>query len=171
MRTRIAFLSILCLPAWANAVPELSGVVLSPDSAMFALTEPESGESSGWIRIGSEFCGYRVVEYRNQTGTLVLLKDGAMQEIGLRSATIVDSRSNMPEASLPKIEFAGKGKLRIGDQEIALDDLAHLLKTNQISIPQVEVVAQPKTDTAEVCMLLSALRCAGITGIRLKTAE
>lgn len=66
--------ALLCvlLPYARSTEPRFSGVLLSDHQVHVMLINPESGRSSGWIRVGNHFDGYTVKKYNSATSELVV---------------------------------------------------------------------------------------------------
>jgi hypothetical protein len=86
-----ATLILLASSATAFAVPEWSGLFVLTDTARFALADPETNATSGWLTIGDSFEGYTLKAYQPESETLVLEKDGHEVALQLRTSRIKES--------------------------------------------------------------------------------
>jgi hypothetical protein len=79
-------IGFLFAAAVAYATPEFVGVLTIGQDSMFAVMDLDLPPR--WLRIGQEFRGHQIVEYRTREDILVLKKNGTTLELRLRDAKV-----------------------------------------------------------------------------------
>lgn len=85
MKSTLLALFIVALALRTHASIEFVGYVMSEKNPTFALVDTADGRSK-FVGLGADFAGYRVVEYKKETETLTLKRDGEILSVKLRSA-------------------------------------------------------------------------------------
>lgn len=74
---------------------EFSGFFLTSKESLFSLTDPESKQSSGWLRIGQSFGGYTVVAFDHAREVITLKRAEQSREVSLRPSKVKDGKATI----------------------------------------------------------------------------
>lgn len=118
MKTRLALLlgSLAAASAAGRAEVEFAGYLCSPPHDLkFVLTDRAARQTSDSLGIGGSFAGYRVTAFEAKTETLTVEKDGALQQLRLKNAVLVDAstpsgRETSPATPSPDRPAAGSAQ-------------------------------------------------------------
>lgn len=89
MKTILSTAVVLaCTLGASAAIPELSGIYIEGDKALFVLMDPGTGNSSRWLALGQDFEGYALKEFQSAADTVILAKAGAKYAVKLRAAKV-----------------------------------------------------------------------------------
>jgi len=78
-----------------RGAPEFVGYWAIGNDIAFAVVEPGLEAPPRWVQVGSEFAGYRVVEFRANSEVLVLRKEGQSLELNLRKGRVRQGSSEI----------------------------------------------------------------------------
>lgn len=111
MIRRILIVLLAFAPSLSASI-EFAGVFYLGNEGSFSLVNTETGEKSGWVRIGQSFDGYTIDSYDRDKAVLRLVSPaGGHKELALRASLIQAEKVTI------------KGKLRIGaGEEIDVGD-------------------------------------------------
>ncbi len=88
--------AVLLLSALAvRADIEFSGFFITSKEALFSLTDTETQQSSGWLKIGQSFGGYAVVSFDREQDSLILRQGEHLRTIRLRTSKVKDGRATI----------------------------------------------------------------------------
>lgn len=130
----IFFIGVLCRPAVAAL--ELTGFFVLSDNAHFVFVDSDSNATSGWLRVGDSFQGWRVDKFQPERDEVVMVRGDERVSVSLRSATILEDR----------IAFAGDIAVGSGD----------VVNVSQGLLRFGEETSYPVTDT--ITLYLKATR-------------
>jgi len=89
MKTVALFLTVLVSAlAAAASTPELRGIYVEDDKALFVLFNADTNASSRWLALGQDFEGYVLKEFKSDADTVLLAKDGAEFAVKLHAAKV-----------------------------------------------------------------------------------
>lgn len=98
-----AFLAAtLLLAPLARADLEFTGILITPQSAVFAVRDTAAARTE-WRAIGERFAGYTVARFDREKDTLVLSKDGAELVLRLKD-----------DAKIKSVQLELRGKVTLG---------------------------------------------------------
>jgi hypothetical protein len=96
MRFRPALgLLLLLLATGLRAELEFSGFFTTPQSARFALTDPATKTSSGWLKLGQSFAGYTVDSFDAEREVLIVKRGAESLHLKLREAKVQSGRATI----------------------------------------------------------------------------
>jgi hypothetical protein len=120
MKTAVVVFALAILVASLRAELALTGIMITAERPMFALSS-EQEKTSGWITIGQSFDGYTIVAFDPESELLAVEKDGKRQELRLRQAKVGEAKPEDPKArlrTLKGLELAYE-LAKNGDQHLA----------------------------------------------------
>lgn len=90
-------------PAAPEAVPELRGVLIAGTVRQFSLVAPGSG-STAWAKVGDNFSGWELVEFKSADEALVLKKAGRTVVLKLADSAVANAPASSAKATLADAE-------------------------------------------------------------------
>jgi len=121
----------------AAATPELAGFFVLSDQAYFVLVDAESETTSGWLRVGDSFQGWRVEEFQSDADAVILQRENERVRISLRTAAILDDGiafSGDIAVGAGRVINVSQGLLRFGEVTAypVTDDITLFLKATRL---------------------------------------
>lgn len=90
------FLAILLLTTLGlKAEMEFSGFFTTSQEALFILTDTETKHSSGWLKLGQSFGGYRLVSFEKEKDILTLEQGERSLQLPLRTSKVKEGRTTI----------------------------------------------------------------------------
>lgn len=126
LRPRLLLALALSAAAVARAEIEFSGLLITSERSMFALSA-DPVQAATWRALGQDFAGYKLAEFDAKANTLVLTKDGATLRVHLKDDAKVKSA---------RMEIAGA--LKIGRKEKLTITRATLILGEENIIPLLD---------------------------------
>jgi hypothetical protein len=91
MKTKI--LTLLAISACClRAEIQFSGYFITPNEALYTLSDTDGGESSGWLKAGDSFRGYSIASFDREREIITLTKDGKSLDLHLRESKVRDGK-------------------------------------------------------------------------------
>ena len=105
LRILLLFALLSTSSGFAEEAPDffLRGILDLDQNRAFSLTN-ESGESSGWIKIGQSFNGYKLTEFDSEARTLTLVNGDAQIELSMAGASASSNAEGTPAERLAEAE-------------------------------------------------------------------
>jgi hypothetical protein len=75
-----------------RAEPQFSGFFLTTNESLFTLSDKDSGESSGWLKIGESFHSYTIKSFDREHEVITVEKDGQPLRLNLRESKVKDGK-------------------------------------------------------------------------------
>jgi hypothetical protein len=89
----VVILGLVLAPLRAEV--EFVGILATSEKTMFYLKDAAAGKESGWVELKQTFAGYIVTAYDAKNDVLTLTKDGAITQIRLRDAKVINGRQEV----------------------------------------------------------------------------
>jgi hypothetical protein len=75
-----------------RAEMQFSGFFLTTDESLFTLSDKDSGESSGWLKVGESFHSYTIRSFDRGHEVITVEKDGQSLRLSLRESKVKDGK-------------------------------------------------------------------------------
>jgi biopolymer transport protein ExbD len=145
--------------AWGQ--PLFQGYLLTNGAPRFVLSN--AAKTSGWLAIGHDFEGYRLVRFDRKTEELVVEKDDREFTLRLPDGKVGDGTTeaqarNTVAPERVMIEVDGKGTLSMEGLSLTPDALKQKLSELAPRVPQPEIVFRapaniPREQMKDIAML------------------
>jgi biopolymer transport protein ExbD len=151
---------------------EFSGFVTTAKEDLFSLSDRDTLQSSGWLKIGQSFGDYTVVSFDRKREVITLKQGARVLEVPLRISQVKDR----PGAALPpviSIRIGENGTLQVQDRMVSIDEFsAWVLGTLQTGKETtLRIVVEPKGDHKLVTRIFELCRASGITRVSISTTS
>mgnify|MGYP001556360294 CR=1 FL=1 len=103
LASSVAVLAADPTPAAPEAAPELRGVLIAGGTRQFSLVAPGRG-TSAWVKVGQDFAGWELTEFKPAEESLVLKKDGRTLVLKLANSTVTEAPVAAAKATLADAE-------------------------------------------------------------------
>lgn len=74
---------------------EFSGFFITPKEALFSLSDRETKQSSGWLKIGQTFAGYTVESFDREHEIVTLKHDDRLLDLALRQSPVQSAKATI----------------------------------------------------------------------------
>ncbi len=96
--TKRILLLLALTTASLRADLEFSGFFITPDEALFSLSDTDGGASSGWLRMGDAFQACTLKAFDREHEVLTVVRDGRDVALKLREPRVKDGRMTIDGA-------------------------------------------------------------------------
>jgi hypothetical protein len=117
MKTHKLIFGAFCIAGSAVAAPEWNGVVMQGGSAVFALSDSETGVAA-WVKVGGEFEGYKIEVYDAKVESIKISRDGEAKLLKMSPGKVRpphDDEVNIDQLSDVELADLGLYRIKAGD--------------------------------------------------------